>query len=44
MVFEEHRLPIPSNNEYSVPQLWFMLREVESIIRRRLSSEEWNSL
>ena len=29
MVFPQSRLAIPSNNEYSVPQLHFMLFEVE---------------
>ena len=44
MVFETHRLAIPSNAEYSVPQLREMLREVERIFARRISPEEWNHL
>ena len=44
MVFETHRLAIPSNAEYSVPQLREMLREVEPIFARRISPEEWNHL
>jgi len=32
MVFEEYRLTIPSNTEYSVPQLHMMLNEVEGIL------------
>ena len=44
MVFEERRLAIPSNKEYSVPQLRFMLREVEKIIGRSIDPLEWNSL
>ena len=44
MVFQKHRLAIPSNAEYSVPQLREMLREVERILARRISPEEWNHL
>jgi len=44
MVFEEHRLAVPSNAEFSVPQLRMMLREVEEIIGRQISVDEWNSL
>ena len=44
MVFENHRLSIPSNTEFSVPQLRMMIREVESILDRTLDSDDWNSL
>ncbi len=44
MVYEQHRLAIPSNAEYSVPQLRMMLREVKEIIGRQISAEEWNRL
>jgi hypothetical protein len=44
MVFENHRLNIPSNSEYSVPQLIMMVKEISSIIDRSLSVDEWNSL
>lgn len=44
LVYESHRLAIPSNKEYSVPQLRMMLREVEAILGRRLSADEWNRL
>ena len=44
MVYEQHRLAIPSNAEYSVPQLRMMLREVEEIIGRQILDEEWNRL
>ena len=40
MVFEKHRLSIPSNAEYSVPQLKMMLNEVELILSRAISVEE----
>ncbi|WP_334935102.1 hypothetical protein [Nostoc sp.] len=44
MVYGEHRLTIPSNDEYSVPQLRLMIREVEVILERKITLEEWNSL
>ena len=44
MVYQTHRLAIPSNSEYSVPQLKMMLKEVEGIIGRQVSVEEWNDL
>jgi hypothetical protein len=44
MVYQQHRLPIPTNAEYSVPQLRFMLREVEGVVGRAITLEEWNSL
>ena len=44
MVHEEHRLAIPSNAEYSVPQLRLLLREVAEIIGRDVTLEEWNGL
>ena len=44
MVYEQHRLTIPSNAEYSVPQLRMMIREVEEIIGREITVEEWDRL
>jgi hypothetical protein len=44
MVYEQHRLAIPSNIEYSVAQLRMMIREVENIIGREITAEEWNRL
>ena len=44
MVYEQHRLTIPSNSEYSMPQLRMMLREIEQIVERQITNEEWNSL
>lgn len=44
MVYQQHRLTIPLNAEYSVPQLRMMLREVELIIGRQILSDEWNNL
>lgn len=44
MVFGYHRLSIPSNTEYSLPQLRMILNEVEAILGRSIPPDEWNSL
>lgn len=44
MIYAQYRLAIPSGAEYSVPQLRVMLREVEDILGRSISLEEWNEL
>jgi len=44
MIYNQNRLTIPSNAEYSVPQLYMMLREVERILGRQISADEWNQL
>lgn len=44
MVYEHHRLAIPSNSEYSVPQLRMMLNETQAILGRSVDAKEWNNL
>lgn len=44
MVYGNHRLTIPSNKEYSVPQLRMMIREAERILGREILIDEWESL
>jgi len=44
MIYKQYRLAIPSNAEYSVPQLRMMIREVEEIIGREITVDEWNKL
>ena len=44
MLYEQHRLTIPSNAEYFVPQLRMMIREVELILGRQVTADEWNAL
>jgi len=44
MVFENYRLSIPSNAEFSVPQLRMMVHEVEAILDRSITVDEWNNL
>ncbi|CAD7766807.1 MAG: hypothetical protein DNFNHJIP_00207 [Candidatus Argoarchaeum ethanivorans] len=44
MVYGQHRLAIPSNTEYSVPQPKMMIREIEGILNREIKLNEWNRL
>ncbi len=37
-------LTIPSNSEYPVPQLKMIIKELENIIGRKISLEEWEEL
>ena len=43
MISGQYRQAIPTNSEYSVPQLRMLLRQVESILARPISLDEWNS-
>jgi hypothetical protein len=40
----QQRQTIPSNAEYSVPQVKMLIRQVEGILGRKISIEEWESL
>jgi len=44
MRYREHTLTIPNNQEFSVPQLKMLLKQVEKILSRRISLKEWQSL
>ena len=44
MVLGQHRQTIPTNSEYSEPQIRMLLRQVESILGRQISLDEWDSL
>jgi hypothetical protein len=44
MVFQQCRLAIPANTEYSVPQLRLMVEEVEAIIKRKITATKWGGL
>ena len=44
MIFNQHRQTIPTNSEYSLPQLRMLLRQVESILARPISLDEWSLL
>ncbi len=44
MIHGQNRIAIPPNAEYSVPQLWMMIREVEGILDCDIAVNEWNKL
>ena len=44
MTYAGYRLAIPSNEEYSIPQLRFILKEVEFIMNRKIPADEWENL
>ena len=44
LIHLQNRLTIPSNEEYSVPQLRLMIREAGAILGRDLTLEEWTRL
>ncbi len=44
MAFGSHRQTIPTNPEFSVPQIRMLIRQVESILARQISLEEWDCL
>lgn len=44
LIRANHRFTIPSNAEYSVPQLRLLLREVETILSREVTQDEWAAL
>jgi hypothetical protein len=44
MLYQNYRLAIPSNDEYSVPQLKMMFAEIESIIEKELDIDTWSNL
>ena len=44
LVFGQNRLTVPSNAEYSGPQLKMMLREATEILGRDITVDEWTNL
>ena len=44
LAFGQRRQRIPSNAEYSVPQLRMLVRQVELTLGRRISADEWEGL
>ena len=44
LVYRHHRLTVPSNAEYSVPQLRMLLKEAENILGWRVTLNEWERL
>jgi hypothetical protein len=44
LVLGPRRQTVPSNSDYSVPQLKMLLRQVEAVLGRKVSTEEWDAL
>ena len=44
LVLGQRRQTVPSNADYSVPQLKMLLRQVEAILGRKISAEKWAAL
>jgi hypothetical protein len=44
LVLGQQRQTIPSNAEFSAPQLKMLLRQVEIILGRKISSDDWDDL
>ena len=44
MRYGVYTLTIPNNPEYPVPQLKMLIKEVEHILKRRISLTEWDRL
>lgn len=44
MIYGQYRLSIPSNKEYSIPQLKMMINEISLITAEDINPEYWNNL
>ena len=44
LIYGQYRQTVPSNSEYSTPQLKMLLRQVAVILGREISPEEWEEL
>jgi hypothetical protein len=44
MIYRSHRLALPSNTEYSVDEVRMMVAEVEAILGRQITTDEWSCL
>ena len=44
MRYGTYTFTVPSNKEYSVPQVKMLLNEIENGIKRRISLKEWENL
>ncbi|HCN18733.1 MAG: hypothetical protein A3C38_02060 [Planctomycetes bacterium RIFCSPHIGHO2_02_FULL_50_42] len=42
--YGSYKQVIPSNAEFSVPQLRVLLRQIEEKMERKITIDEWNSL
>jgi hypothetical protein len=44
MIFGHYRQTLPSNSEYSISQLKMLMRQIETVLNRRVLIEEWDAL
>lgn len=44
LVYRQKRQTIPSNPDFSLPQLKMMLRQVEAVLERKITADEWDQL
>ena len=44
MRYEDYTLTLPSNKEYSVPQVRMLLKQIEYGLQRPITLEEWENL
>lgn len=44
MTFGGHHQTIPTNSEYSLPQVRMLVRQVQAILGRTVGADEWESL
>jgi len=44
LVFGQKRQTIPSNSDFSLPQLKMLLRQAEAVLGRKISADEWGLL
>ena len=44
LIYGQKRQTVPSNSDYSLPQVRMLLRQVEFVLGRKISAEEWEQL
>ena len=44
LIYGQKRQTVPSNPDYSLPQVRMLLRQVELVLGRKISAEEWERL
>ena len=44
MTFGGHHQTIPTNSEYSIPQIKMLVRQIQAILGRTISANEWENL
>ena len=44
MLYDTYTLTLPSNKEYSIPQIKMLLNEIERGISKKISLQQWENL